>query len=88
MGSDSDSSNVKSMAPMVGLKLQVSHSLAVFMSTAIFVLGMNGRSQVAERAIDDSKLADHAAVFPFPGPSTRLPKPGAPPSVLSTSLKV
>lgn len=70
MGSDSDSSNVKSMAPMVGLKLQVSHSRAVFMSTAILVLGMNGRSQCRRekaKVLTTPKLADHAAaVLPVP----------------------
>jgi hypothetical protein len=37
MGSDRARTKVKSMAPMVGLKLHVSHSRAVSMSTAVSV---------------------------------------------------
>ena len=37
MGSDKASNKVKIMAPIVGLKLHVSHSRAVSMSTALFV---------------------------------------------------
>jgi hypothetical protein len=37
MGSDRASTKVKSMAPMVGLKLHVSHSRALSISTAVYL---------------------------------------------------
>lgn len=61
MGSDSDNSNVKSMAPMVGLKLQVSHSRAVFMSTAMLVSVRMAGVKSQRQLLTTPKLADRAA---------------------------
>jgi hypothetical protein len=83
IGSDRASTKVKTMAPMVGLKLHVSHSRAVSMSTAVLVCVWTVEYGVAREAIqgiDRSKLAltlpDHAAAFPPCGPNAHLPKSG------------
>lgn len=51
MGSDSDSSSVKTIAPSDGLKLHVSHSLTVSMSTAIVVSACNSKCEDAREGI-------------------------------------
>lgn len=75
MGSDSDSSSVKTIAPSDGLKLHVSHSLTVSMSTAIVVSACNSKSEDAREAKVSTAnsrrwLPDHAAAFPACGPTT------------------
>lgn len=73
MGSDSDSSSVKTIAPSDGLKLHVSHSLTV--STAIVVSACNSKCEDAREAkvstVNSRRwLPDHAAAFPACGPTT------------------
>jgi hypothetical protein len=65
MGSDRASTKVKTMAPMVGLKLHVSHSRAVSMSTAIFVCLRRVEYEVAREAIQGIDRSNSRSRFPI-----------------------
>lgn len=91
MGSDRASTRVKSMAPMVGLKLHVSHSRALSISIAVCLSVSRGRTKVAEEAIqgiDEPKLAfrvpDHAAAFPPCGPNAPAETWGSSETIFTT----